>query len=85
MKRLYYFAKSLTSVQGITSDLRQAGIGENRLHVMGNDSSAMARAQGYAKVRGPGGGPGPKTLKIGFKKRTPVFSRLYLLGGGKKF
>lgn len=44
MKRLYYFAKSLTSVQGITSDLRQAGIGENRLHVMGNDSSAMARA-----------------------------------------
>ncbi len=28
MKRLYYFAKSLTSVQGITSDLRQAGIGE---------------------------------------------------------
>lgn len=44
MKRLYYFAKSLTSVQGITSDLRHAGIGENRLHVMGNDSSAMAQA-----------------------------------------
>ena len=44
MKRLYYFAKSLTSVQGITTDLRQAGIGENRLHVMGNDSSAMAQA-----------------------------------------
>ncbi|MCG8394412.1 MAG: hypothetical protein MI745_15140 [Pseudomonadales bacterium] len=44
MKRLYYFTKSLTSVQGITDDLRAAGIGENRLHVMGNDTMALAQA-----------------------------------------
>ena len=44
MKRLYYFTKSLASVQGITGELRQAGIGENRLHVMGTDTMAIAQA-----------------------------------------
>ena len=44
MKRLYYFTKSLTSVQGITRDLQQVGIGENRMHVMGTDTMAIAQA-----------------------------------------
>ncbi len=44
MKRLYYFTKSLTSVQGITCDLQQVGIGENRMHVMGTDTMAIAQA-----------------------------------------
>ncbi|KZY33713.1 hypothetical protein A3754_11575 [Alcanivorax sp. HI0083] len=44
MKRLYYFTKSLASIQGITGELRQAGIGENRLHVMGTDTMAIAQA-----------------------------------------
>ena len=44
MKRLYYFTKSLTSVQGITRDLQQVGIGENRMHVMGTDTMALAQA-----------------------------------------
>lgn len=48
MKRLYYFTKSLTSVQGITSELRQAGIGENRLHVLGADTMAIAEAHVHA-------------------------------------
>ncbi len=45
MKRLYYFTKSLASVRGITNELQQAGIGENHLQVMGNDTMASAKAQ----------------------------------------
>lgn len=44
MKRIYYFTKSLASVRGITTELQQAGIGENHLHVMGNDTMAIAQA-----------------------------------------
>ncbi len=42
MKRLYSFTQSFASVQGITGELRKAGIGENRLHVMGTDTMAIA-------------------------------------------
>lgn len=44
MKRLYYLTDSVSSVLDITRDLKQAGIGENRLHVMGRNSATLDQA-----------------------------------------
>lgn len=44
MKRLYYLTDSVSSVLGITHDLKSAGIGENRLHVMGRNNGVLDEA-----------------------------------------
>lgn len=44
MKRLYYLTDSVSSVLEITRDLEQVGIGENRLHVMGENSAVLEEA-----------------------------------------
>ena len=48
MKRFYYFARSLPSIQGIVRDLQAAGIGANRQHILGSDAGALARARVHA-------------------------------------
>ena len=44
MKRLYYLTDSVSSVLGITRDLEIAGIGENRVHVMGKNHAVLDEA-----------------------------------------
>lgn len=44
MKRIYYLTRSLSSVLGISRDLHEAGIGDNRIHVMGNNRGALEQA-----------------------------------------
>ena len=44
MKRIYYLTRSLSSVLGISNDLHQAGIGDNRIHVMGNNRGVLEEA-----------------------------------------
>lgn len=45
MKRFYYMTRSLSSVLGISRDLQDAGIGENRIHVMGQNSGVLEQAR----------------------------------------
>ncbi len=45
MKRFYYMTRSLSSVLGISRDLREAGIGENRIHVLGRNAGVLEQAQ----------------------------------------
>ncbi|MEE4249918.1 MAG: hypothetical protein V2I38_04965 [Alcanivoracaceae bacterium] len=45
MKRFYYMTSSLSSVLGISRDLQDAGIGENRIHVMGRNSGVLQQAR----------------------------------------
>jgi hypothetical protein len=45
MKRLYYVTDSVNSVVSINEDLGRAGIGDNRVHVMGRDAAPLERAQ----------------------------------------
>lgn len=44
MKRIYYLTRSLPSVMGISRDLRDVGIGENRIHVTGKNVTALELA-----------------------------------------
>ena len=44
MKRIYYLTRSLSSVLGISKDLHDAGIGDNRIHVMGNNQGVLEQA-----------------------------------------
>lgn len=44
MKRFYYLTRSLRSVLGISHDLHDAGIGENRVHVLGHDMASLDKA-----------------------------------------
>ena len=48
MKRFYYLTSSLASVKGITAELQQAGIGENHLHVVGQNPSTVLEAHVHA-------------------------------------
>lgn len=45
MKRFYYMTRSLSSVLGISRDLQEVGIGENRIHVMGRNSGVLEQAR----------------------------------------
>lgn len=45
MKRFYYMTRSLSSVLGISRDLQEAGIGENRIHVMGRNAGVLQQAR----------------------------------------
>lgn len=45
MKRIYYMTHSLPSVLGINRDLRDAGVGESRIHVTGKNVAALEMAQ----------------------------------------
>ena len=44
MKRIYYMTRSLPSVMGISRDLHEAGIGDNRIHVTGKNVAALETA-----------------------------------------
>ena len=48
MKRFYYVTASIDSVQHITRDLDQAGLGAGRLHVTGKDPGPLRRARLHA-------------------------------------
>ncbi|MFN3712808.1 MAG: hypothetical protein ACK4SX_04030 [Alcanivoracaceae bacterium] len=45
MKRFYYMTRSLSSVLGISRDLQEAGIGENRIHVLGGNAGVLEQAR----------------------------------------
>lgn len=45
MKRLYYLTDSVSSVLEIIRDLEAAGIGENRVHVMGENHAVLDEAR----------------------------------------
>jgi hypothetical protein len=45
MQRLYYLTDSVSSVLGMSRDLAEAGIGDNRLHVMGRNSAVLDQAR----------------------------------------
>ncbi len=45
MKRFYFLTQSLPSVTGINHDLAAAGIGSNRMSVIGPDTAELERAQ----------------------------------------
>ena len=47
MKRIYYLTRSLSSVLGISKDLHEAGIGDNRIHVVGNNQGGLEQAGGH--------------------------------------
>jgi len=44
MQRLYYLTDSVSSVLSISRDLDEAGIGDNRLHVMGQSNAVLNQA-----------------------------------------
>lgn len=44
MKRYYYFTDSVGSVVDISKDLSHAGVGENRIHVMGGNRGELELA-----------------------------------------
>lgn len=44
MKRLYYVTRSLPSVLGISRDLHEVGIGDNRIYVSGRNVAALRSA-----------------------------------------
>lgn len=44
MKRIYYLTRSLSSVLGISRDLHAAGIGDNRIHVVGDNRGVLEQA-----------------------------------------
>lgn len=44
MHRLYYLTDSVSSVLAISRDLEEAGIGDNRLHVMGQNNAVLDQA-----------------------------------------
>ncbi|MDF1820532.1 MAG: hypothetical protein P1U64_03110 [Alcanivoracaceae bacterium] len=44
MRRIYYLTRSLGSVQGISEDLHEAGIGDNRIFVMGDNRGVLEQA-----------------------------------------
>jgi hypothetical protein len=45
MQRFYYLTRSLSSVLGISRDLQEAGIGENRIHVLGRNPGVLEQAR----------------------------------------
>lgn len=45
MQRLYYLTDSVPSVLSISRDLEAAGIGDNRLHVMGSNHAELEQAR----------------------------------------
>jgi hypothetical protein len=44
MQRLYYLTESVSSVLNISRDLEASGIGDNRLHVMGQSNAVLDQA-----------------------------------------